>query len=88
MVLKNGQPQIVGPFQLISLIKLIQQSGNQGIIQQQMKKLLSEWGIHCSITGDMISLATIRYWNMERNEAYRDADVMLKRHEELRELKK
>lgn len=57
------------------------------MIQQQMKNLLGGWGIHCAVTGDMIPLINIRYWNMERNEAYRDADVMFKRHLELRELK-
>ncbi len=41
----------------------------------------------CSVTGDMIPLADLRYWNVERDEAYRDADVMFKRHMEL-ELKK
>lgn len=58
------------------------------MIQQQMIKLLKEWGIPCSMTGAMIPLAKIRYWNMERNEAYRDANTMFKRHMELRELKK
>lgn len=53
-----------------------------------MIKLLGEWGIPCSITGEMVSLIKIRYWNMERNEAYRDANVMFKRHMELSELKK
>jgi len=70
------------------LINLIQQSGDYTMIQQQMNKLLGEWGIHCAITGTMISLSKLRYWNMERNEAYRDANVMLKRHMELSELKK
>lgn len=84
VVLKNGQPQIVGPSQLISLINLIQRTGNPEMIKQQMNKLLGEWGIPCSITCEMIALTKIRYWNMERNEAYRDADVMFKRHLELR----
>jgi len=69
------------------LINLIQQTGNPDMIKQQMNNLLGEWGIPCSITGEMIALTKIRYWNMERNEAYRDSDIMFKRHMELRELK-
>ncbi len=73
---------------MISLIDVIKQTGNQEMIQQQMTKLLGEWGIHCAITGEMIPLIDLRYWNMEMNEVYRDANIMFKRHLEIVELKK
>lgn len=57
------------------------------MINQHMKRLFKEWGIPCSITGEMIPLSDLRYWNIERNEAYRDANVMLKRHTEVEKLK-
>jgi len=87
VVLKNGEPQIVGPSQLISLINLINRTGSPEMIQQQMRNLFGEWGIRCSVTGDLVPLIRMKYWNMERNEAYRDANIMFKRHMELRELK-
>lgn len=39
--------------------------------------------VRCAVTGQPIPLDELRYWNVERQEAYVDAAVSLKRHQEL-----
>jgi hypothetical protein len=36
--------------------------------------------VRCSVSGDLIALAELKYWSVERQEAYRDAAASLKRH--------
>ena len=33
--------------------------------------------VRCAVTGDRIPLANLRYWSVERQEAYRDAAAAL-----------
>jgi len=72
---------------LISLINMIQRSGPPEMVNNQLTNLLKEWGVTCSITGKLISIIDLRYWNMKRDEIYYDAEVMLTRHQEVVELK-
>lgn len=37
----------------------------------------------CAVTGARISLDELRYWNVDRQEAYASADISLKRYLEL-----
>jgi hypothetical protein len=36
--------------------------------------------VRCAVTGDVIALADLKYWSVERQEAYKDAAASLKRH--------
>lgn len=38
----------------------------------------------CAVTGEQIPLTRLRYWNVDRQEAYVDAAASLKRELELR----
>jgi hypothetical protein len=40
--------------------------------------------VRCAVTGQQIALADLRYWSIDRQEAYASADVSLRRHLELR----
>ncbi|MDQ0316720.1 DUF2093 domain-containing protein [Amorphus orientalis] len=40
--------------------------------------------VRCAVTGRSIPLDELRYWNVDQQEAYVDADAALKRHKELR----
>ena len=37
----------------------------------------------CAVTGERIPLEDLRYWHADRQEAYANAEVALKRHIEL-----
>ena len=39
--------------------------------------------VHCAVTGREIPLDELRYWSVERQEAYADAATSLARHLEL-----
>ena len=36
--------------------------------------------VRCAVTGDIIALAELRYWSVERQEAYATPAAALKRH--------
>lgn len=41
--------------------------------------------VRCAVTGQIILLADLRYWNVELQEPYVSAEVSLKRYVELRQ---
>lgn len=41
--------------------------------------------VRCAVTGQAISLEDLRYWNVDRQEAYASAEISLKRYLELKQ---
>jgi hypothetical protein len=41
--------------------------------------------VRCAISGQMIMLADLRYWNVELQEAYASPEISMKRYIELRQ---
>lgn len=39
--------------------------------------------VRCAVTGEPIPLIELRYWSVDRQEAYRDAEAALQRVKEL-----
>ena len=39
--------------------------------------------VRCAVTGDVIALADLRYWSVERQEAYASPAAALQRHKEV-----
>lgn len=39
--------------------------------------------VRCAVTGETIAIEDLRYWNVERQEAYASAEVALRRYLEL-----
>ena len=44
--------------------------------------------VECSITGEKITLESLKYWNVELQEVYASPEVALKRYKELNGLSK
>jgi hypothetical protein len=40
--------------------------------------------VRCAVTGDVIAINELKYWSVERQEAYASAAASLQRHLELR----
>lgn len=40
--------------------------------------------VRCAVTGQQIALTDLKYWNVEAQEAYANAEVSLKRYLEMR----
>lgn len=89
MSLEHGQVKIAGPPGLVKSIELIAArcGGDHAKAHEIGVMLLKNWFVECSVTGALISVPNLRYWNVERNEIYKDAETSLKRHEELKDLK-
>lgn len=47
------------------------------------KALLKDWYVFCSVTGEPIPVTELKYWNVERNEVYKDAETGSMRHKDL-----
>lgn len=43
--------------------------------------------VRCAVTGEAIALPNLKYWSVERQEAYSSAEASLKRHLEVRDAK-
>jgi len=46
-----------------------------------MRKLV-DYFVYCSITGDEIPLSELKYWNVDRQETFKNAGVGLARYTE------
>ena len=44
--------------------------------------------VRCAVTGQTITLDELRYWNVDRQEAYASAEISFKRYLELRKAHK
>ncbi|WP_199520084.1 DUF2093 domain-containing protein [Fulvimarina endophytica] len=40
--------------------------------------------VRCAVTGDAIPLDLLKYWSVERQEAYRDAEAVFEREKQVR----
>ena len=40
--------------------------------------------VRCAVSGQQIPLADLKYWNVEMQEAYANADIALRRHLEIK----
>ena len=36
--------------------------------------------VRCAVTGELIAVQDLKYWSVERQEAYASAEISLKRH--------
>ena len=86
VLLQHGQVKVAGPPVLTKSIELIVSrcGGDEAKAHAILNTLLKDWYVYCSITNEAISVADLRYWSVDRNEIYRDAEIALKRHEELK----
>ena len=41
--------------------------------------------VRCAVTGQAITLEDLRYWNVDRQEAYASAEISLERYMELKQ---
>ncbi len=72
-MLKRFQNPLTGA----SEAKLVFQDGDYQILRHGTF-------VRCAVTGDPIQLDDLRYWSVERQEAYKTADISLQRVIELR----
>ena len=82
--LQHNQFQVIGPPDLVLWIQSLGRLSADGpVIHAAFMKRLEKYYVPCSITGDPVVLSELRYWNVERQESYKNAAVGLARYEEI-----
>lgn len=75
--LEHGRALVVGPTELVSLINRIPLITQDPFEQRQLyNKVVSNYYVDCSITGEPVNVAELRYWNVEKGEIYKSPGVM------------
>ena len=55
-------------------------SGTEEAKVAAYKKKLEGYFVFCSVTGEQIPLNNLKYWNVDRNEMYKDCETGLTRY--------
>ena len=77
LVYEHQKTRPVGPSRLMTLISNIGSVSTDPEIQHKLlKSILKDWYVECAVTGDKISLDQLKYWNVEKQEAYLSPEVM------------
>ena len=61
---------------------LLGTTGSGEAIHIVFMKKMADYFVHCSVTGDEIPLSELKYWNVDRQEPYKNAEVALARYTE------
>ncbi len=61
----------------MTLISNISRVTSKPDVQQQLvKSIFKDWYVECSIIGNRISLNSIKYWSVSKQEVYSSPEVM------------
>jgi hypothetical protein len=75
--LEHGRAIVIGPAELVNLIKRIPLITSDPKEQHQLyNKVVSDYYVDCSVTGEPIRVSDLRYWNVEKSEVYKSPEVM------------
>ena len=79
--LNPGTHQVAGPPELVIWIsRLTKLQASREAINAAYDKKLQDYYVICAVTGEKIALPDLKYWNVERQEPYKDAEAGLKAH--------
>lgn len=77
----HNQLQVVGPPELVIWIKALQRhAADPEAKQKAYDKKLADYYVTCSQTGEQVPLSDLKYWNVETQEVFKDAEAALARH--------
>ena len=79
--LEPNQFQVSGPPELILWINALQKTAASGEAKYvAYKKKLESYFVRCAVSDEEIPLANLKYWNVDRQEPYKDAATALSRY--------
>ena len=79
IMLGHNQFQIVGPSVLVTWINaLVRSTASPETKHVVYQKKLTEYYVVCAVTGERIPLSDLKYWDVEKQKPYRDAEAGLK----------
>ena len=65
----------------IDALRQVTASGE--VIHAAYSQRMADYYVECSVTGEQITLSELKYWSVERQECYKDAEAGLKRYTEI-----
>ncbi len=72
-----GRFQILGPPELLSVVSKITSITDDPKIQHELyTKVVSQWFVVCSITNEQIPLSELKYWDVEKDRAYKSPEII------------
>ena len=72
-----GRFQVLGPSDLLSTLSRITSMSDDPKIQHELyTKVVSQWFVVCSITNERIPLSELKYWDVEKNQAYKSPEII------------
>jgi hypothetical protein len=76
--LEPSQFRIMGPPELVLWISVLQRTTatDEDKHTSYMNKL-SNYYVNCSVSGDKIAVSKLKYWNVDLQECYKDAEAAL-----------
>jgi hypothetical protein len=81
ITLENNQFQVTKPLELVLWISALQKTIASGEAKHAAyKKKLEGYFVHCVVSNEEIPLSNLKYWNVDRQEPYRDAAAALSRY--------
>ena len=79
--LNHGNFQVSGPSNLILWIEaLTYTSSSPEVKYAAYETKIAEYFVTCATTNEQIPLTDLKYWNVDRNETYKDAEAALARY--------
>jgi hypothetical protein len=77
LVLNPQQVQVSGPPELVTWIEALREARlAPEATARAYTNHMKEWFVTCAITGEPIIVTDLKYWNVEKNEVYKSAEVV------------
>lgn len=79
--MEPNQFQVVGPQELALWINALHRTAASGEAKHAAyQKKLAGYFVYCTVTGEEIPLSNLKYWNVDLQEPYRDAEAALAKY--------
>lgn len=71
------QVRVSGPLELVTWIESLRQARlSPEAAVRAYNNHMKEWFVTCSVTGEPIGVTDLKYWDVEKNEVYKSAEVV------------
>ena len=81
ITLEHNQFRVIGPPELVLWISALQKATASGEAKHAAyNKKLEGYFVHCVVSNEEIPLSNLKYWNVDRQEPYKNAAAALSRY--------
>lgn len=66
---------------MVTSIEVIQEKFPRDQVHAVVEQLLKDWYVLCSVTGERIPLPQLKYWHVDTQRCFKNAEAALVAHE-------